>query len=481
MKPKACILLLCGCFLGALSTPGTSQDDERAPVPEKKHRDEARKLIREVFETEYSKKAAVDRRGLAEKLIRQGSESKDDMATRYVLFEEARDLAVQAVDAELAFEAIKQLTRFFQVDAIQLRKATLSTLGKKAKTNGERIRLALMHLRMADEAVAVNDFSAASASARSAQTLAKRAKQVSLAARAKTRSKEIKELQRRFDELTQARETLAGNPDDPQANLAVGRFMCFDRDNWTEGLSFLAKGSGGPLNSLATKELAEPTDAAEQMEVGDRWWGLAEKEKGAVRQRVRRHAATWYEKAVGELSGLRKVKVQKRLTELRREMLKGSWISVQVPKMWGYEGDAGEEFDLIPARGVTYSEAHIVNFPEGVFDGISAVIRIGSVRNRNGLIHFENRTRAIGVNSVDDRLVAIHREETGWKIHQEVEIGKQSEYEVFIILSGGEYIIWINGEEKMRIKTDATEIDYMGIQSESAKVTFYNMKLRRMK
>lgn len=71
-----------------------------------------------------------------------------------------------------------------------------------------------------------------------------------------------------------------------------------------------AKGSDGALRDLASRDLTEPSAAAQQAAVGDGWWDLSEKEGApAVKQRLRERALLWYEKASGALTGLYRAKV----------------------------------------------------------------------------------------------------------------------------------------------------------------------------
>jgi hypothetical protein len=70
------------------------------------------------------------------------------------------------------------------------------------------------------------------------------------------------------------------------------------------------------LKALALQELQKPTDAIAEMEIGDGWWVVAKKEKGAVADRIQVHAADWYRAALPQLTELAQAKVQKRLAEV---------------------------------------------------------------------------------------------------------------------------------------------------------------------
>ena len=58
-----------------------------------------------------------------------------------------------------------------------------------------------------------------------------------------------------FGTTVRADEKLKTNPDDPQANLALGRYRCFAKGDWEAGLPLLAKSGDAALASLAKKAL----------------------------------------------------------------------------------------------------------------------------------------------------------------------------------------------------------------------------------
>ena len=95
------------------------------------------------------------------------------------------------------------------------------------------------------------------------------------------------------------------------------------RDNWTAGLPQLSKGADGPLKTLATKELANPADAAGQIAVGDSWFEFAGKvELPRMQANLRGHAGNWYEKAMPLAGGVEKAKLEKRLDAIHASDLR---------------------------------------------------------------------------------------------------------------------------------------------------------------
>ena len=55
--------------------------------------------------------------------------------------------------------------------------------------------------------------------------------------------------------MQEAMETLKGKPDDPEANLIAGKYLCLAKGDWPNGLPMLAKSSykGRTTNARATR------------------------------------------------------------------------------------------------------------------------------------------------------------------------------------------------------------------------------------
>lgn len=79
----------------------------------------------------------------------------------------------------------------------------------------------------------------------------------------------------------------------------------------------LALGSDAKLKDLASKDLAEPSAAADQVEIGDGWWELAENENRISKAELQKRAGYWYQIALPNLTGLTKVRVEKRLGDVK--------------------------------------------------------------------------------------------------------------------------------------------------------------------
>src|SRR6185436_8209289 len=105
--------------------------------------------------------------------------------------------------------------------------------------------------------------------------------------------------------------TLESMPDDPAANLAVGKWYCLQIGDWKKGISQLAKSGDAKLAAAAAAERD-----AKLLEAADAWSTIAEGLSGGEKLAVQRHALEIYQVASEKLTGLQQLKVAKRVTEM---------------------------------------------------------------------------------------------------------------------------------------------------------------------
>jgi len=468
---RAGLTLLTALILA--SSSGALQET-RKPVPEAAAQKNAEKTIRDVFKEDYAKRTPADKAALAKKLVDNALRSGDDPASQFVLLQEARELASQAGDTDTALGAIKELSARFAVDAWTLKTPVLAALAKNAKRPEDWRSLARAYLALADEAAESEDFDAASKAVESAVSLSKKAKDVPLATSAEARNKEIAAFRERSEAAKKARAELAKNPEDPAANLILGSYECFVCSRWPEGLACLAKGSDPALKALALKEQAAGTDASELLAVGDGWWDLAEKASGAVRASQFGRAVFWYQKAIPLLSGLNKLRVDKRLLSAYAERQKDpGWVDVTVPALFGLEGAPGE-----PMKFDKYAFT-IKPFPEGDFDGVSAKIRLVSA-DAVPAIQYAIMSQLVCLDA-EDKSIAFQRNaaSSGWKIERKAALPPKDGYVVAILLEGDQIVVSLDGNELFRFKRDLDKLSALRLSNVKGVATFEQVRLRR--
>jgi WD40 repeat protein len=285
----------------------------KPPAPNSRDQYRAEQTIHNLFKTDYADHTPAGKRALAGKLLDQGSATEGDPAARFVCFRDARDLSASAGDLALSLKAIDALDKEFTVDAVDMRAGAFVTAAPLLSAD-ESAAAGATGLAIVDQAVAADDYTAANRLLNTLDGVAARSKQLPLVTRVQSRRTEVVQLQRESNNLRQARETLARDPSDPAANLALGRHQAFGKGDWSGGLPLLARGADSGIKALAAKELAKPSDASAQLQIADGWWDMAEQQAEPARGEIRRHAQGWYEQAWPRLSAPQRTIEQKRLS-----------------------------------------------------------------------------------------------------------------------------------------------------------------------
>jgi hypothetical protein len=154
----------------------------------------------------------------------------------------------------------------------------------------------------------VDQYDAADKAMQAALQHARRTAAPPIIARATAKSKDVAEAKARFIGIKKTLETLAKNPDDGAANLEMGQLLCFVKSSWDVGLRFLAKGSDPALKAAAERDIACPTQSADQCSVGDGWWEISEKTRiPGAKEKMQDRAFYWYEAALPGATGLNRL------------------------------------------------------------------------------------------------------------------------------------------------------------------------------
>lgn len=112
--------------------------------------------------------------------------------------------------------------------------------------------------------------------------------------------------------------TLLNQPDDEEANSVVGKYFCYEAQEWHEGLKLLVKGKDAELKAVAEMERIRPEGVAQQIELADKWYdlGMKGRKNQASQEGPLVRAQLWYQRAVSKCIGISKDRVTKRLEEI---------------------------------------------------------------------------------------------------------------------------------------------------------------------
>jgi hypothetical protein len=290
-------------------------------VPDEAAISEARQKVLEVFKGQMAKAhKPEEKQALARLLLHQAVDTTDNPPAQYVLFAEARDLAVEAGSASLVSEAVREMAKHYPLDEREEITRTLSDAVDKALPSAARRDLALEAIDQADNAIRDDDYEAAALLARAANTLALKGRDNPTARKADELLEQIPRLQGQYERSLDAAKTLAEDPDDPQANLALGKYYCFFKrePQWKKGLPLLARGDDPVLQALAEAEagVTAASPPAEKVQLADQWHQASPSLDDEIRTHVQARAVFWYKEALDELSGFTKTRVEKRLEEI---------------------------------------------------------------------------------------------------------------------------------------------------------------------
>ncbi len=331
----------------------------RQPVPDEAAIAKALEVARQSFKEDYERaETPAEKVALAEKLRETAGQAAGGPAERFVLLRLARDVATKAGDAKAAFAAIDQMQKSFSIDDLAMKSEALAAMAGKALKPDDRKALADAALGLVEQAIDAESLDVAEETMKTATALASKVHQRDLTQRVQAARKQLVENVKAAGDVQAARATLKDKPDDPDANLALGQYLCFVRGQWPEGLTHLAAGSDEPLKALAQRELKSTTPSPEESaKLGDAWWNLSRAAGGRIKEGMMLRAGTWYQEAEASLpAGLAGVMVEKRVAEIEK-------LGREIPELHAVPPPAIAPFDAKQARSIQARWARHVKVP----------------------------------------------------------------------------------------------------------------------
>jgi len=190
------------------------------------------------------------------------------------------------------------------------RKVALDEHQRTLANADEAAALARMYVALADDAAKEDQYELAIKSIQAAAVIAAKAGEADLALSAKARGTELAKLKVEFAKVQEAQKKLL-TEEDPVARLVVGRYLCFTKGNWLEGIPHLAQCSDAAIKSAAEKDFRAKT-AEEFGWTADEWLIVAGKYPG-YRMATADRAAQLHRILWTQASGLEKEKLRTKL------------------------------------------------------------------------------------------------------------------------------------------------------------------------
>lgn len=298
------------------------------PVPGAAAKDASYSKLKEIFHDRISAaKDAESKSALANDLTAHARETALP-ADKYALFELAVSLRAEAGDVENAFDAVDEMDALFAFDAQQAKRSLAIDIAKRSPLSN----LGPVISRLIDIARADLDkgrLKEANEAAAQAAVAARRLKNKESIAAAAQVLAEIRATEKVAGRETKLREAARADDASPKAYRELGEFLCFLKDDWPQGLPWLAKGDDAAMKRLALMEMKPALSPADHLALAEAWAAFAETARADAKVGAKARARHHYTEILPVVRGLEKAKVEKNLAELSQDLDRNSrWLVI---------------------------------------------------------------------------------------------------------------------------------------------------------
>ena len=285
----------------------------RAATPTEDEQETATREMMSVFGEQLTRaETDAQKRAVTEEMIEVGDKT-EDLAIRYVLHQHVIKIAKSICDVSMALRAAKGLEDHFQGDALRLRAVILSDIAKQIPKDEKQIALVPYFESILKQAVVEERFDIAVPLAEVALASAADSTSIDLRREALSHKREIEELAEAYRRYQSALQILNDEPNEPESNLVVGKYLCLIRGKWDEGKPYLSRGSNESMAKLSNLDDSKPENL---LPLADGWWDVSTELAGRESFSAKSQALHFYEAAMPTLDGFAKSRVAGRLTEL---------------------------------------------------------------------------------------------------------------------------------------------------------------------
>ncbi len=288
----------------------------KIPLPSKRDLEKSKDLV----ELHYRDlivgiRSGRDLQRVARRLISDGK-SEPDPAAQYALFEKTRELGVFFGDAKTAINALKAIDESFVFEFWEEALDTIEDAELKANPETQADFKRTMD-DLVNEAIAEQEFGPAGKLIASASLMAKRARDVAAQDKYKDLRKQVVELGKIAEQSEEAREKLAADPNDPEANLSQGDYLFVVVDDSKAAFICWSKSNDEALKELVEREsLVDRRDGDQLAQLADDWLAMGKNDRTARDRKCLERARLHYRSASNLLSGLAQKSALSKIKEL---------------------------------------------------------------------------------------------------------------------------------------------------------------------
>ena len=245
----------------------------------------------------------------------------------FVGLRSALNLSIRGQDTAFALQLLNEMDARFEIDRrIYETNLLLGFLGKEGsmRTNMTKAsNLLPMMEGLVNSYIQDDDFEKADENLGYAAPAVKAFNNPETTYRWRILHERIEAGKRQFRRVSRHIETLRQNPENIEANHAVGWYLCMVKGNWADGSGHLAKSSDVELRALALQEVQTNTDINRHVSLGDGWWNYAAQHRDdqLVYEAAMNRSRYWYTSAsIGLNDGLDRIRANNRIVEINRRI-----------------------------------------------------------------------------------------------------------------------------------------------------------------
>ncbi|PAY20217.1 hypothetical protein CKO51_07210 [Rhodopirellula sp. SM50] len=287
----------------------------KQPIPSADSITAKMQTVRDLFQPEYLQaKQREQRIAVADQMRETADETKNDPEGRFALYRVAREIYIGESDFDSAFEMVDLLDQSFEaIDVMGLKRDVIESVAGRGVPTTEFSDAAInvaedcLHAGRLDDGIAI------------CKTLLAAVKRLPTPqlGRLNDVQQQLADAQALFSVYQRGLTSLESNPDDADAQSAVGKYLCLVENRWADGLPRLAAGSDPLYREAASNELTLSNAEMTELQVADGWFKIIDSSESSFEKRsLANHAKSFYQSARLKTAGLEVRKIDQRLIVL---------------------------------------------------------------------------------------------------------------------------------------------------------------------
>ena len=307
----------------AVTSTERENSAQRLPVPDKQQQAAKSKLVRELFDEQYADRTDQGRAALTKLLIKQGNETNDDDAGRFVLYQEALELAEKTGDAQSAWTAVNAIVENYEMDTFEAKVDVLREVSKKFDDETTFAGFVADCRALIQTDVDLDRYDVAMKNSRSLLAVARKGADKTTVNDITDFVARIKTLNKGFAEIEDQLAILDDQPNNKLANQAAGEFYGFIKGDVDKALRFLSLGNDATTSKLGRLTLNRDLEGAKAISLADQWADYG-REHATAEEFSYKIAGNIYRSNLESTSGLERKRIEAAISEIENDLAANS-------------------------------------------------------------------------------------------------------------------------------------------------------------